>query len=98
MQYLLYYFTCKVGAGTAGCVIASRLSEISNLTILLVEAGGHFGWVSSIPILAPVLQKTDIDWSYSTEPQIYSSKGFWNHVNKHFRTINNLNPLYLYDS
>lgn len=77
-----HYDYIIVGAGTAGCVIASRLSEISNLTILLVEAGGHFGWVSSIPILAPVLQKTDIDWSYSTEPQVYSSKGFWNHIQK----------------
>ncbi|XP_017880219.1 neither inactivation nor afterpotential protein G [Ceratina calcarata] len=71
-----------VGAGTAGCVVASRLSEISNVTVLLVEAGGHFGWVSSVPILAPVLQGTDVDWSYSTEPQLFSSKGYWNHVQK----------------
>ncbi|CAD1477550.1 unnamed protein product [Heterotrigona itama] len=69
-----------VGAGTAGCVVASRLSEISNVTVLLVEAGGHFGWVSSVPILAPFMQRTDVDWSYSTEPQRFSSKGFWNHI------------------
>ncbi|CAL7944804.1 unnamed protein product [Xylocopa violacea] len=77
-----HYDYIIVGAGTAGCVLASRLSEISNLTVLLVEAGGHFGWASSVPILAPVLQGTDVDWSYSTEPQLYSSKGFWNHVQK----------------
>ncbi|CAK9825372.1 Neither inactivation nor afterpotential protein G [Anthophora retusa] len=71
-----------VGAGTTGCVLASRLSYNSNVTVLIVEAGGHFGWVSTVPILAPVLQGTDVDWSYSTEPQMYSSKGFWNHVQK----------------
>ncbi|KAK9309695.1 hypothetical protein QLX08_000698 [Tetragonisca angustula] len=75
-----HYDYIIVGAGTAGCVVASRLSEISNVTVLLVEAGGHFGWVSSVPILAPFMQRTDVDWSYSTEPQRFSSKGFWNHI------------------
>ena len=28
-----------VGAGTSGCVVASRLAEISNVTICLLEAG-----------------------------------------------------------
>ncbi|XP_031838816.1 neither inactivation nor afterpotential protein G [Nomia melanderi] len=71
-----------VGAGTSGCVIASRLSEISNVTVLLVEAGGYFGWVSSVPLLSPMTQGTEFDWSYLTEPQKFSSKGFWNHVQK----------------
>ncbi|XP_033351248.1 neither inactivation nor afterpotential protein G isoform X1 [Bombus vosnesenskii] len=77
-----HYDYIIVGAGTAGCVLASRLSEISNVSVLLVEAGGHFGWISSVPILAPIMQKTDVDWSYSTEPQRFSSKGFWNHIQK----------------
>ncbi|XP_076249639.1 neither inactivation nor afterpotential protein G [Calliopsis andreniformis] len=77
-----HYDYIIVGAGTSGCVVASRLSEISNLTVLLVEAGGYFGWVSTVPILTPMLQGTEVDWSYSTEPQMFSSKGFWNRVQK----------------
>ncbi|XP_043264504.1 neither inactivation nor afterpotential protein G [Colletes gigas] len=75
-----HYDYIVVGAGTAGCVVASRLSEISNVSVLLVEAGGYFGWVSSVPILAPMLQKTEVDWAYTMEPQKHSSRGFGNHV------------------
>ncbi|XP_076663962.1 glucose dehydrogenase [FAD, quinone] isoform X3 [Andrena cerasifolii] len=75
-----HYDYIIVGAGTAGCVVASRLSEISNVTVLLVEAGGYFGWISSVPILAPMMQGTEVDWAYSTEPQSFSSTGFWNNV------------------
>lgn len=71
-----------VGGGTAGCVLAARLSESPNVTVLLVEAGGDFGWLSSIPILAPLLHGTDTDWAYQTEEQIFSSRGFWNHKQK----------------
>ncbi|XP_076296447.1 neither inactivation nor afterpotential protein G [Lasioglossum baleicum] len=71
-----------VGAGTSGCVLASRLSEASNVTVLLVEAGGYFGWVSSVPLLSPMIQGTEFDWSYFTEPQKFSSRGFSNHMQK----------------
>ncbi|XP_058801694.1 neither inactivation nor afterpotential protein G-like [Phymastichus coffea] len=68
-----------VGAGTAGCVMASRLSENSNVSVLLVEAGGYFNWLSSIPLVAPGLQKSQFDWSFKTETQKYSSKGLWDY-------------------
>ncbi|XP_001604519.1 neither inactivation nor afterpotential protein G [Nasonia vitripennis] len=68
-----------VGAGTAGCVMASRLSEDPNVTVLLVEAGGYFNWLSSIPLAAPALQKTHVDWGYKTESQAFSSRGLWDH-------------------
>ncbi|KMQ88422.1 neither inactivation nor afterpotential protein g-like protein, partial [Lasius niger] len=71
-----HYDYVVVGAGTSGCVIASRLSEMSNVTVLLVEAGGYFGWTSTIPLLAPMMQGTEVDWAYKTEPQVFSSRGF----------------------
>ncbi|XP_011147850.1 neither inactivation nor afterpotential protein G [Harpegnathos saltator] len=74
-----YYDYVVVGAGTSGCVIASRLSEMSNVTVLLVEAGGHFGWLSSLPLLAPMMQGTEVDWAYKTEPQVFSSRGLNNY-------------------
>lgn len=58
-----------VGGGSAGAVIASRLSEISEWTVLLLEAGGDETIISDIPGAAKYLQLTDIDWQYQTEPQ-----------------------------
>ncbi|KYN31930.1 Neither inactivation nor afterpotential protein G [Trachymyrmex septentrionalis] len=73
----IHYDYIVVGAGTSGCVIASRLSEMSNVTVLLVEAGGYFGWLSTMPLLAPMMQGTEVDWVYQTEPQVFSSRGLY---------------------
>lgn len=67
-----------MGAGTAGCVLANRLSENSNNKILLIEAGNTFGPLSTIPIAATLMQGTSIDWSFKTISQQYSSKGLFN--------------------
>ncbi|XP_015123344.1 neither inactivation nor afterpotential protein G isoform X1 [Diachasma alloeum] len=68
-----------VGAGTAGCVVASRLSELPNKSVLLVEAGGYFNWLSTVPLAAPLMQGTAVDWAYKTETQYYASRGFVKH-------------------
>ncbi|XP_055641926.1 neither inactivation nor afterpotential protein G [Toxorhynchites rutilus septentrionalis] len=67
-----------VGAGTAGCVLANRLSSIANVTVLLIEAGEVFGPASIVPLLSTTMQQTEYDWSFRTTPQKYSSHGLIN--------------------
>uniref|UniRef100_A0A0C9RKA1 Gld_25 protein n=1 Tax=Fopius arisanus TaxID=64838 RepID=A0A0C9RKA1_9HYME len=58
-----------VGAGTAGATIASRLSEIPQVRVLLIEAGRSENLVMDIPIIVNFLQfNNDINWKYRTEP------------------------------
>ncbi|PPQ78312.1 hypothetical protein CVT25_011683 [Psilocybe cyanescens] len=64
-----------VGGGTAGAVVASRLSENSNFQVLLIEAGPtttrNVGVVNAIvPGLFGGLQKSIYDWNYTTVPGI----------------------------
>lgn len=58
-----------VGGGSAGNVMANRLSEDEDKKILLLEAGGSESILTDIPIAAATLQMTPIDWAYQTEPQ-----------------------------
>lgn len=53
-----------VGAGTAGSIVANRLSEIHNWTILLIEAGGDPPVESIIPGLDATLFHSKYDWNY----------------------------------
>ncbi|XP_047103177.1 neither inactivation nor afterpotential protein G-like isoform X2 [Schistocerca piceifrons] len=71
-----------VGAGTAGCVLASRLSSESHASVLLIEAGGVPNWLSSVPLAAPLLQgsQSESDWAYRTLPQKHSSWGLKDQV------------------
>ena len=60
-----------VGAGSAGCVLAARLSEDSRHTVALLEAGGS-DWnpLYRMTFLAGRLYRWPINnWSYYTEPQ-----------------------------
>ncbi|CAC5424484.1 unnamed protein product [Mytilus coruscus] len=61
----------SVGAGSAGSVIANRLSEDSDITVLLLEAGGsEYGNDNiRIPLIGGGLQKSSADWNYHTLPQ-----------------------------
>ncbi|XP_058116294.1 neither inactivation nor afterpotential protein G [Anopheles ziemanni] len=67
-----------VGGGTAGCVLANRLSADPNVTVLLVEAGDNFGAASIIPLISTAMQGTKYDWAFRTTPQKYSSHGLGN--------------------
>ncbi|KAL7643301.1 UNVERIFIED_CONTAM: hypothetical protein RMT77_006593 [Armadillidium vulgare] len=56
-----------VGAGSAGAVIASRLSEKEEFNVLLLEAGGNEDEISETPFFAPLLYGTEKDWMYKNE-------------------------------
>lgn len=59
-----------VGAGSAGCVLASRLTEDPSVRVLLLEAGGPDDADEvRIPAAYYRLFKTAYDWDYTTAPQ-----------------------------
>lgn len=57
-----------VGGGSAGAVVASRLSEIPNWKVLLLEAGPDENEISDVPSLAAYLQLSPLDWAYKIQP------------------------------
>jgi choline dehydrogenase-like flavoprotein len=60
-----------VGAGSAGCVLANRLSEDGNATVLLLEAGGRDTHpYIHVPLgLGGMHKKRMFDWGYDSEPE-----------------------------
>lgn len=57
-----------VGAGTAGCVLANRLSENADWNVLLVEAGSDENVLMNVPSFVHFLQLNDIiNWQYRAE-------------------------------
>lgn len=68
-----------VGAGTAGCVLAERLTA-RGLKVLVIEAGGSDRHMHvQIPAAFPKLFKTKRDWAYETTPQaaLNNRRIFW---------------------
>jgi choline dehydrogenase-like flavoprotein len=59
-----------VGAGSAGCVLAARLSEDPDVSVLLLEAGGPDTKENiHVPLGYLQLQRTDVDWDYVSAPE-----------------------------
>ncbi|HEU5375313.1 MAG TPA: choline dehydrogenase [Ktedonobacteraceae bacterium] len=69
-----------VGAGSAGCVLANRLTEDPQTSVLLIEAGGPDKKQEiHIPAAFSKLFKTPLDWEYYTEeePRMANRKMYW---------------------
>nr|XP_033205998.1 glucose dehydrogenase [FAD, quinone]-like isoform X2 [Bombus vancouverensis nearcticus] len=61
-----YYDFIVIGGGTAGSVVASRLSDIPEWKVLLLEAGPDEPPGTDIPSMVAMFLGTEIDWQYRT--------------------------------
>jgi len=67
----LKYDYVIVGAGSAGCVLASRLTEDPAVSVLLLEAGPRDTdfWIH-VPLgYGKLFARTDVNWAYESEPE-----------------------------
>lgn len=64
-----------IGAGSAGSVLANRLTENLDWDVLILEAGEDEVFFTDIPVMAPVLHITDYVQSYKSEPRSQKRDG-----------------------
>lgn len=71
--------TLILGTGSAGCVLANRLSADPRRQVLLLEAGGTPPRASEIPANWPLMFNTAVDWGFHTAPQVHCQgrRLFW---------------------
>lgn len=66
-----------IGGGTAGLVVANRLTEDANTRVLVIEAGGdrkHDPRVYTPGLMSTLYGDPEVDWDYLTPPQVNSTK------------------------
>ena len=69
---MTHYDYIVIGAGSAGCVIANRLTEDRDITVLLLEAGNPDTKPAiAIPADCLSLLGSEVDWNYFSEPEPY---------------------------
>jgi len=70
-----------VGAGSAGCVLANRLSANGKYTVLVLEAGGSDWkfWIQAPLGYAKTFYDKKVNWMYMTEkePGINNQTSYW---------------------
>ncbi|KAI8442282.1 hypothetical protein MSG28_005839 [Choristoneura fumiferana] len=76
-----------VGAGSAGCTLAARLTEDPKTTVLLLEAGKGEMFTTDAPAIAAFFQRTDYTWQYFMEKEPGVCLG---HMMKFLNTTRNL--------
>ena len=68
---MIQYDYIVIGAGSAGCVLANRLTEDPNTRVLLLEAGPRDTnpWIH-VPLgYGKLFSRTDVNWAYESEPE-----------------------------
>jgi len=83
LLFLQILKTFLVGAGSAGSVLANRLSR--KFKVLVLEAGGQPNPLMGVPILAfPMESHPELDWTYFTVPQTNACLGLNGRVRPNF--------------
>ena len=82
LQPLPAYDYIVVGSGSAGAVVASRLSENPDISVLLLEAGPpdtFWGskFLMQIPALTPFFQRSAADWAFRSQPRRTPAARCW---------------------
>ncbi|ESO83275.1 hypothetical protein LOTGIDRAFT_133667 [Lottia gigantea] len=83
MIIVLNHFTLSpVGSGSAGAVLANRLSADPNTKVLVLEAGGDDqqsdGHMLKVPMAWPMLVGTQYDWKYPMKRQKHATRSIVN--------------------